>query len=461
MLINFENTNYIECIRKVNELISGENKKVHVITFGCQQNEADSEKLIGMSIAMGYTPTDTPDNADLIILNTCAIRKHAEEKALSLLGRFKSLKNKNPNLIVGVCGCMSAEEHIVNMLKTDFHYVSFTLEPGMLMKLPLLVFKIMTEGKRSFVYGEDIGDITERMPTVRTRNHKAWVSIMYGCNNFCSYCIVPYVRGRERSRDAEEILRECRELVENGCKEITLLGQNVNSYKGKYSFAGLLSRIAEIEGDFIIRFMTSHPKDVSDELVETMGKYTPKIAPYFHIPLQSGSNRILKAMNRTYDREKFLSTVNKLRSAVPNICLSTDVIVGFPGESDEDFLDTVNMLERVRFDMVYAFKYSPREGTPAAKSTEQIETSVKEERISKILALQDTISLDKNLEYEGKTVRVLVDSVSKRQNMNTLCARTDTNKIVHFVGDENTIGEFKYIKIEKARAFDLAGTLLE
>ena len=461
MLINFHDTEFKIYTEKVRALISNRGKKVHIVTFGCQQNEADSEKIMGIALSMGYAKTDIPEDADLIILNTCAIRKHAEEKALSLLGRFKAIKKKNPELIVGVCGCMAAEEQIKNMLKTDFHYVTFTLEPNMIMKLPLLVFKAITDNKRSFVYGEDVGDITEGMPTIRTSGHKAWVSIMYGCNNFCSYCIVPYVRGRERSRDSDNIIKECRELVSNGCKEITLLGQNVNSYKGKYDFAGLLSRIAEIDGDFLIRFMTSHPKDVSDALIEVMGKYTPKIAPYFHIPLQSGSNRILKAMNRTYDRDKFVNTVEKLRTSVPGICLSTDVIVGFPGESEEDFIDTLDILARVRFDMVYAFKYSPREGTPAEKMADQIDTSVKEERMARLLALQDNISLEKNAEYEGRTVRVLVDSVSKRQEMKTLTARTETNKLVHFSADESVIGEFKYVKIEKAGAFDLIGTLIK
>ena len=460
MLINFCDTDYIKYTEKVRNLIGADDKKVYITTFGCQQNEADSEKLLGMAISMGYSPTDAPESADLIILNTCAIRKHAEEKALSLLGRFKAIKAKKSGLIVGVCGCMAAEEHIVNMLKNDFHYVSFTLEPGMITKLPLLVFKSLDENKRSFIYGEDSKDITEGIPTVRSLKYKAWVSIMYGCNNFCSYCIVPYVRGRERSRDSDEIIRECADLVANGCKEITLLGQNVNSYRGKYDFAGLLSKIAEIEGDFIIRFMTSHPKDISDELIEVMGKYTPKVAPYFHIPLQSGSNKILKAMNRTYDRDKFMRTVEKLRERVPEICLSTDIIVGFPGESEDDFLDTLDVLKTVKFDMVYAFKYSPREGTPAARMTEQIETSIKEERISRLLTIQDTISFEKNLEYEGNVVKVLVDSVSKRQNMNTLSARTATNKLVHFKADEALIGHFAYVKIEKARAFDLEGAII-
>ena len=461
MLIDFHNTDLPKYVEGVLEYNKGADRKVHIITFGCQQNEADSEKLLGLSRSMGYSPTDTPEEADLIILNTCAIRKHAEEKALSLLGRFKSLKKKKPDLIIGVCGCMAAEEHVKDMLKTDFHYVTFTIEPNMIQKLPELVYRAIMLGKRGFIFGEDNGDITEGLPIIRRMGHKAWVSIMYGCNNFCSYCIVPYVRGRERSRDSDTIISECKELIEAGYKEITLLGQNVNSYKGKYDFAGLLEQIALLDGEFIIRFMTSHPKDVSDSLISVMGKYSPKIAPYFHIPLQSGSNRILRAMNRTYNREKFLDTVDKLRVSVPGICLSTDVIVGFPSESEEDFLDTLDILSSVRFDMVYAFKYSPREGTPAAKMTEQIDTVIKEDRIARLLALQDTISLEKNEEYVGRTVRVLVDSLSRRSEFNTVSSRTDSNKLVHFPGDENVIGQFINVKIEKAGAYDLNGKIVE
>ena len=455
MIFNVNNTDYSEYIRSVALLNSGMEKKVYVFTFGCQQNEADSEKILGMAEEMGYKRTDTPDNADLIILNTCAIRQHAEEKALSMLGRFKALKKKNNDLIVGVCGCMAAEAHIKEMLKTDFHYVTFTLEPNMLYKIPLLIYRAMADGKRSFVIGEDKGDIAEGMPITRRYGHKAWVSIMYGCNNFCSYCIVPYVRGRERSRFYEDVLGECRELVSDGVKEITLLGQNVNSYKGECDFASLLEKIANIDGDFIIRFMTSHPKDVSDALIDVMKRYSPKIAPYFHLPLQSGSNRILKAMNRTYNREKFLGIVDKLKENIPGICLSTDVIVGFPSETEEDFLDTLDVLKKAEFDMVYAFKYSAREGTPAAKMPDKVDVAIKEERIERLLRLQDTISLKNNQKHVGEEITVLVDSLSKRKGMNTVNARTYSNKLVHFEGDESMIGKYIDVKIERAGVYEL------
>lgn len=455
MIYNAKQCDFSEYIDRVRALNSGENKKVYIFTFGCQQNEADSEKILGMANAMGYDKTDDPDEADMIILNTCAIRQHAEEKALSMLGRFKSLKRKNNSLIVGVCGCMAAEEHIKNMLKTDFHYVTFTLEPNMLHRIPELVYKSLVEGKRSFVIGEDRGDVVEGMPMTRRFGHKAWVSIMYGCNNFCSYCIVPYVRGRERSRSVNDILSECRSLVDDGVKEITLLGQNVNSYRGECDFASLLERIAAIEGDFIIRFMTSHPKDVSDSLIDVMSRYSPKIAPYFHLPLQSGSDRILKAMNRTYNRERFLSIVDKLRSKIPGICLSTDVIVGFPSETEEDFRDTLDILDKAKFDMVYAFKYSPREGTPAAKMSEQVSMDVKEERIARLLKMQDAISYSNNEKYVGSVMTVLVDSLSKRKDKNTVNARTYGNKLVHFEGDESMIGKYMQVKIDRAGIYEL------
>ena len=455
MIYNVKNGDFQEYIDRVRLLNSDSQKKAYVFTFGCQQNEADSEKILGMANAMGYMKTETPDDADLIILNTCAIRQHAEEKALSMLGRFKALKRKNKSLIVGVCGCMAAEEHIKELLKTDFHYVTFTLEPNMLYKIPYLVYRALGDGKRSFIIGEDGGDVYEGMPMTRRCGHKAWVSIMYGCNNFCSYCIVPYVRGRERSRSIEDILSECRSLVEDGVKEITLLGQNVNSYRGECDFTTLLEKIAMIDGDFIIRFMTSHPKDVSDSLIEVMAKYTPKIAPYFHLPLQSGSDRILKSMNRTYNRERFLSIVDKLRAGIPDICLSTDVIVGFPSETEEDFLDTLDVLQKARFDMVYAFKYSPREGTPAAKMKDQVDTDIKEERIARLLKMQDDISFKNNEKHVGSSMTVLVDSLSSRKDKNTVNARTYGNKLVHFEGDESMIGKYMNVKIERAGVYEL------
>ena len=454
MNISIKDTGYAVYVNAVKKFNEGKRPLAHVVSFGCQQNEADSERIRGMAAEMGYEISESYDGCDLIIVNTCAIREHAEMKALSLLGNFKKNKKSNPDLIVGVCGCMAAEGGIRDLLKSDFHYVSFTLEPNMLHKLPMLVFKMLSERKRSFILGEDRGDIIEGLPAVRAFRHKAWVSVMYGCNNFCSYCIVPYVRGRERSRDSGSIIKECYELVSSGVKEITLLGQNVNSYSSDTDFAGLLEMISDIPGDFIIRFITSHPKDVSDRLIRVMKDKREKIAPYFHLPLQSGSDRILGLMHRTYDREKFLSTVEALREAVPDICLSTDVIVGFPTETEEDFKDTLDILERARFDMAYSFLYSPREGTPAAKMDGQIAENVKSERMARLLRLQDRISYEKNQPYLGKRVRVLVDSVTSR-GKNNCNARTDSNKLVHFQSSRVCVGDFAEVVIKKADAFNL------
>ena len=456
MNININEIGIEKYILSVKEVLGG-GKLVYVATFGCQQNEADSEKIRGMATLMGYSVTDDSECADLIVVNTCAIRQHAEEKALSMLGRFKAQKRKNPDLIIAVVGCMAAEKHIAEMLKKDFHYISFTLEPSMIYKFPELLYKALIDKKRCFVFDSDEGHIAEGIPQVRQSRHRAWVSIMYGCNNFCSYCIVPYVRGRERSRASADILDECRRLVNDGYREITLLGQNVNSYKSDMDFADLLESVAKIDGDFIIRFMTSHPKDVSDKLVCVMGKYAGKIAPYFHLPLQSGSDSVLKAMNRTYNSEKFISIAKKLRAAVPDIALSSDVIVGFPGESEDDFQKTLDVLSEVRFDMVYSFIYSVREGTRAAKMDGHIPQEIKSQRMDRLLELQCDISLEKNLPYVDTVQRVLVDSADKRGVKNTYSARTMTNKLVHFESDKDRIGEFINVKINRAGAFDLFG----
>ncbi len=444
-------------VLSVRELVSHLNRYYYVYTFGCQQNEADSEKIRAMAEAMGYKRAERAEAADLVVVNTCAIREHAEMKALSLLGNFRAVKKSNPDFILGVVGCMAAESHVKDMLKNKFPYVTFTLEPNMLHRFPEVLLKYLADRRRSFVLGEDRGDIVEGLSSVRESRHKAWVSIMYGCNNFCTYCIVPYVRGRERSRKSSDIISECHSLVSSGVREITLLGQNVNSYRSDLDFPDLLSEIAQIDGDFIIRFMTGHPKDTSDKLISVMAKYKGKIAPYFHLPLQSGSDSVLRRMNRTYTKERFLSIVEKLRAAVPKIALSTDVIVGFPGETDADIEDTLDVLEKARFDIAYAFIYSPREGTPAAKMEEQLPEEIKGERLKRVFALQDKISYEKNLPYLNKTVRLLVDSKEERDGSVIYTGRTDTNKLVHFTCENAEIGEFTNVKIIKIGAFDLIG----
>lgn len=457
MIYNLDDTKTTEYISLVRGYNEGKKVYAHVITFGCQQNERDSERIIGMCREMGYEITDEPAIASLVIVNTCAIREHAEVKALSMLGRFKAQKKENPDLIIGVVGCMAAEPHIADMLKKDFHYVSFTAEPNMLHLIPELVAKKIVNGKRTFVFGEDKGDIYEGGFSERTASHRAFVSIMYGCNNFCSYCIVPYVRGRERSRDSKSVISECLELVNSGVKEITLLGQNVNSYKSDMTFPELLSRVAEIDGDFIIRFMTSHPKDTSDELISVMKKYSPKIAPFFHLPLQAGSNDVLRRMNRTYTREAYLEIVRKLREAVPQIALSTDIIVGFPGESDADFDYTMDVIREVGFDNVYAFLFSPREGTKAALMDGEIPREIKDKRLAEILRFQDEASLGINLSYENTVQRVLVDAFELREERMVFQGRTLTNKLVYFTAENCKIGEFINVKITKACPYHLLG----
>ncbi|MBQ8321622.1 MAG: tRNA (N6-isopentenyl adenosine(37)-C2)-methylthiotransferase MiaB [Clostridia bacterium] len=457
MILDTKSVGVCDAIENARAHITGRNLRYYVYTFGCQQNEADSEKIRQMAENMGYLSADCSESADLVILNTCAIREHAQMKAMSLLGTFKSQKKKNPNLVVGLVGCMAAKDEIVKNIKAKFPFVSFTAEPNMLHRIPEAVLSAVTEAERTFIIGEDSGNIVEGITQKRTSAHKAMVSIMYGCNNFCTYCVVPYVRGRERSRDSSAIISECKELVRGGVKEIMLLGQNVNSYSSDIKFPELLSRIAELEGDFIIRFMTSHPKDTTSALIDVMKKYSGKVAPYFHLPLQAGSNRILSRMNRTYTRERFWEIVQELREKIPGISLSTDIIVGFPGESEEDFLETLDMLKICRFDLVYAFMYSSRVGTAAAKMDGHIADTVKSDRLSRLFEIQDPISYEKNLPYLDSYVRVLVDSAEERDGERIYTGRTDTNKLVHFTGDAVSIGEFISVKIKKICGFDLIG----
>ena len=459
MNILLRDTDYLEYVEKIKNITALTKPAYQVITFGCQQNEADSERIRGILEEAGFDAT-TDETADIIILNTCAIRELAEKKVFSMLGKFKAKKADNKNMIIGVLGCMAAEKSVIDKLKKSFRYVDFTLEPNRLHDLPRLVYLALTQKQKSFPLGMDTGDIVEELPTVRKEGSAAWVSIMYGCNNFCTYCIVPYVRGRERSRDSSRVIAECRELVESGCKEITLLGQNVNSYRSDISFYELVKRISDIPGDFRLKFMTSHPKDVPDELIELFKENGSKLVPYFHLPLQSGSDKVLKRMNRTYNTERYLSVVNKLREVRPDIALSTDIIVGFPGETDEDFQKTLDILSEVRFDFVFAFVYSPREGTPAAKMPEQIDPKIKSERITNLLKFQDGIALSKNQKHVGETFDVLVDTKEKKDGITVYAGRTPTSKRVHFSSEDELLGEHVNIKITRAAPYDLYGELV-
>lgn len=449
----------MEYMLKVKELNNGLDLRAYILTFGCQQNEADSEKLSGMAEAMGYAIVDKPEDADLIVVNTCAIREHAEQKALSTVGQFKHLKNKKPSLVIAVCGCMVAQEHRQNDIKFRYPYVNFIFGTTALHKFPELLYKNLTERKRLYYNEEAARTVAEGLPIKRNNGYKAWVSVMYGCNNFCSYCIVPYVRGRERSRRPEDIYAEVRELVEAGYKDITLLGQNVNSYgkDGDFDcdFADLLDRLASIEGDYTLHFMTSHPKDATHKLIDVMAKHD-RIAKHFHLPMQSGSDAVLHKMNRRYDTEKYYGIVEYIREKMPECVITSDIIVGFPGETDEDFAGTLNMLRKVGFDMLYSFIYSPRKGTPAAEMEDQIPRSVQNARFDRLLETQNAIALEKNLPMVGKTVRVLCDGESKT-NSETYSGRTEGNKIVFFEGEPEDKGNFVNVKIDRAEAFALYG----
>ncbi len=452
-----------EYTRKIADMIAdGEPKKACVVTYGCQQNEADSERIAGMLHAMGYEKTDKEADADIIVVNTCSVRDHAEQRALSITGGYKHLKAKNPSLIIGISGCMVSKAEQTEKIKRSYPYIDFTFGTEKLWQLPEILYGVMTSEKRIFRPNEGKPITAEGVPVLRENPYKAWVSIMYGCNNFCTYCIVPYVRGRERSRRPEAILQEIRELAADGCREITLLGQNVNSYGkefgGECDFADLLAKICEIPGDFIVRFMTSHPKDASHKLIDTMAA-NPKIARQFHLPVQSGSDRILTAMNRHYNRESYLSLIRYMREKMPDIAISTDIIVGFPGETEEDFEDTLSIVKEARYDMMYSFIYSKRSGTPAAEMEDQVPEEVTGKRFPRLLELQNEISLERNLVWENKVLRVLVDGKSKN-NPDKYSGRTDGNKIVLFDGDESLVGKFVSIKITKAQTFALVGEIV-
>ncbi len=456
---------YMSKLRIANDryfLSAGYRRKVFSLTLGCQQNEADSERLMGMALKMGYERTENPEDASLIIVNTCAIREHAEKRALSLVGQYKHIKAKNPDLLIVVCGCMVVQEHRANEIKMRYPYVDIILGPSLMHRLPEHIWQRSGGGKRIFDSATDEYTVAEGLPVSRESSYRAWVSVMYGCNNFCSYCIVPYVRGRERSRRREDVVKEVRELIEKGYKDITLLGQNVNSY-GKdsgfdYDFADLLAELDTIEGDYTLHFMTSHPKDATKKLVDVMAQ-SRHVAKHFHLPMQSGSDRVLKAMNRRYDFEKYIGILDYIREKIQGVTITSDIIVGFPGESEEDFEGTLNALRRARFDMIYSFQYSPRKGTPAAEMAEQIPQAVKSERFDRLLSLQNEISLESNKPFEGKTVRVLCDGPSKN-NPDVYSGRTEGGKIVFFDGEEGDIGQFLNINIDRADTFALYGSIV-
>jgi len=432
-------------------------------TYGCQQNENDTERIRGILEECGFGFTDEPEKADIIIYNTCAVRENAEQKVFGRLGILKHMKETRRDLIVGLCGCMIQQGHITETIKEKYPHVNLIFGTHTLHRLPELLWDVLSKRKRVIDIEDSDGYIAEGIPVKRENDSKAWVSVMYGCNNFCTYCIVPYVRGRERSRKSENILNEIKELVKSGVTEITLLGQNVNSY-GKdldenIDFSDLLRMVNEIDGLSRIRFVTSHPKDFSDKLIDTMAE-CDKVCKQLHLPFQAGNDRVLKEMNRGYTKAEYLDKIARLKSKIPDIALSTDVIVGFPTETNEDFRDTIDVLKTVEFDNIFSFIYSRREGTPAAKLDFVLSEDEIHKNFNELLEVQNEISLKKNVAFEGKTVEVLVDGTSKTDS-SMLSGRMDNTKIVNFPGDPGLEGKYVKVKITKAHTWSLNGELTD
>ncbi|HOJ10815.1 MAG TPA: tRNA (N6-isopentenyl adenosine(37)-C2)-methylthiotransferase MiaB [Clostridiales bacterium] len=453
---------YTSLVKQINQ---GSVKKYHITTFGCQMNENDSEKLAGMLSLMGYEETDDINESDIILYNTCCVRENAEMKVFGHLGALKKVKRENPDTVIAVCGCMMQQEEVVEKIKKKYRNVDLIFGTHNLYKFPELLYSVLKDKHRLYdIWWDTEGQIAEDLPVLRKDGIKAWVSIMYGCNNFCSYCIVPYVRGRERSRRPEDIINEVRMLGQQGYKEITLLGQNVNSYgkdiEGYPDFSKLLYEVDAIETIERIRFMTSHPKDLSDDLIKAM-RECKKVCEHLHLPVQSGSSRILKEMNRRYTKEKYLELIDKVKVNIPGISITTDIIVGFPGENDEDFQDTLDVIKRVQYDTAYTFIYSIRKGTPAADRKDQVPEEVKKARFEELLEVQNAISKKINDKLLGKDLEVLVEGPSKT-NPGIYTGRTCTNKIVNFQGNEDLIiGSLRTVKIEKVQTWSLEGTLLK
>ena len=441
----------------------GHTRRALTETYGCQQNENDTERIRGMLKEAGFEFTDESKKADVVIYNTCAVRENAEQKVFGRLGLLKPIKERRRNMVIGVCGCMVQQEHITEKIKKSHEHVDLVFGTHALYKMPELLWKAINSKKTVIDIEDSKGAIAEDIPIMREDAKKAWVSVMYGCNNFCTYCIVPYVRGRERSRTPEAVIAEVKELVAAGCSEISLLGQNVNSY-GKdldidIDFADLMRTVNDIEGVERIRFMTSHPKDLSDKLIETMAE-CDKVCKQLHLPFQAGSNKILKQMNRGYTKEEYLEKIAKVKKAIPNISLSTDVIVGFPTETNEDFEETLDVLRKVEYDNIFSFIYSRREGTPAAKLDFVLTDKEIHKNFDRLLEVQNAISLKKNKEYVGRIERILVDGASKT-NPDVLAGRCDSSKIVNFKGDESLIGKYIDVRITEAHTWSLNGELVK
>ncbi len=432
-----------------------------VRTYGCQQNVSDGEKIKGQLLEMGFNLTGDVNKADFILLNTCAVRGHAEEKAFGNIGVLKHCKNKNSLLKIAVCGCMTEQEHIMRKIKASYPFVDLVFGTKSMSDFPRLVYECYTSSRKVFEKSTcEHADLAEGVPVYRDGKFKAWLPIMYGCDNFCSYCIVPYVRGREISRKAEDIIAEAESIINDGCKDLTLLGQNVNSYgknlENSCSFPELLDKISNIPGDFTLRFLTSHPKDTSKEMIDAIAK-NPKISRHLHLPVQSGSDRILKQMNRIYDRKKYLDIINYAKNKIEGLELTSDIIVGFPGETYEDFKETLSLVKEVRYSSLFTFIYSARKGTPAAKMEDPVPREEKQKWFDELLQVQEEISAEICKSKLGKTMRVLVEGKSK--NSDCLYSRTSGNIIVEFEGPEEIIGTFVEVEITEALNFVLKAKL--
>lgn len=435
--------------------------KAFVHTYGCQGNVADGEKLQGMLFEMGFDFTNELDEADLVLYNTCAIREHAEDRVFGNVGALKPVKKKNPDLIIALCGCMMQQQSVADKIKKSYPFVDIVFGTHVSHKLPEFIYRSLCLGKRVFETEDSEGNIVEGLPIKRDGLFKAWVPIMYGCNNFCSYCIVPYVRGRERSRDFDTVIEEVRGLVASGYKEITLLGQNVNSYNKELSedkqFPALLRAINSIEGDFIIRFMTSHPRDCTKELIEAMAE-CKKVAKHLHLPVQSGNNRVLKEMNRHYTREKYLSLIGYAYELMPELSFTSDIIVGFPGETYEEFRDTLSLIETVKYTSLFTFIFSPRQGTKAFGMQDPVSRQEKGVWFKELTDLQEKIAGERTAKMKGRSYRVLVEERSKTPGF--LSGRTQGNVIIEFEGDESLIGSFADVKVTNPRTWIVYGELV-
>ena len=435
--------------------------KAFVHTYGCQGNVADGERLKGMLEQMGYVMTEELEDADLVLYNTCAIREHAEDRVFGNVGALKNIKAAKKDMKILLCGCMMQQERVAKKIRTSYPFVDIVFGTHVIHRLPEFLYKSLSAGKKIYELPDEDGVIVEDMPLHRDSDFKAWIPVMYGCNNFCTYCIVPYVRGRERSRDPEIIIAEAKELVAKGYKEITLLGQNVNSY-GKYpdygcNFSQLLRELNAIDGDFIIRFMTSHPKDCTHELLETMAK-CEKVAKHLHLPFQSGSNRVLDAMNRRYTREKYLGLLEYAYSLMPELSITSDVIVGFPGETYEEFSETVTLVEQANFTSMFTFIFSPREGTKAAAMPDPVSREEKGKWFRQLLDAQEKVAAKRTASMVGKTYRVLCESVSKG---GLIEGRTEGNIIIEFPADTSVIGSFRNVKVTESLTWILRGELCD